>query len=102
MYVNIYLTDLYEICRICRTLAVHERSDVIFRSLKGRGNQFCGDKIDFKSTLVIRLIFARAAPPAYDKGNCCAGRRQTNYLIRWTQANQLSNKLTIINRLLER
>ena len=44
------------------------------------------------------MKFARAAPPAYaKKGNCYAGRRQTNYPIRWTQANQLSNKLTIIN-----
>jgi len=31
--------------------------------------------------LVVRVTFARAAPPAYDnKGNCYAGRRQTNYL----------------------
>ena len=27
--------------------------------------------------------------------------QETNYLIRWTQANQLSNKLTVINRRLE-
>ena len=49
------------------------------------------------------MKFARAAPPAYDKkGNCYAGRKQTNYLIRWTQANKkLSNRLTIINRHLE-
>ena len=41
--------------------------------------------------LVVRIAFARAAPPAYDKkGNCCVGRRQTNYLIRWTQAMGIS------------
>ena len=48
------------------------------------------------------MAFARAAPPVYNKiGNCYAGRKQTNYPIRWTQANQLSNKLTISNRRLE-
>ena len=42
------------------------------------------------------MTFARAAPPAYKKGNNCrSGRSHTNYLIRRTQANQLSNKLTI-------
>jgi len=52
--------------------------------------------------LVLRMAFARAAPPAYNKkGNCHAGRRQTNYLIRWTQENQLSNRLTMMNRRLE-
>jgi len=40
--------------------------------------------------LLVRMVFARAAPPADD--NCYAGRRQTNYLTRWTQVNQLSNK----------
>ena len=43
------------------------------------------------------MTFARAAPPAYDKkGSCYAGHRQTNYLMQWTQANQLTdnNKLT--------
>ena len=29
-YLNIYWTDLLEICRIGRTLAVDERSEVIF------------------------------------------------------------------------
>jgi len=39
-----YRIDLQEICRINRTLAVDERSEVFFRSLKGRcrGSQFCG------------------------------------------------------------
>jgi len=47
--------------------------------------------------LAVRMTFARAAPPAYDKkGNCYAERRQTNYLTRWTQANQLTDQLTII------
>ena len=36
-YLNIHLTDLYEICRDGRNLAVYERSEVIFfRSIKGR------------------------------------------------------------------
>ena len=49
--------------------------------------------------LVVRMTFARAAPPAYDKkGNCYAGRKQTNYLTGWTQANQLTDQLTISNR----
>ena len=48
------------------------------------------------------MTFARAAPPAYDeKGHCYAGRRQTNYLTQWTQASQISNKLTTINRPLD-
>jgi len=57
-------------------------------------------KIDLHFTpCIIRMTFARAATPTYDKkGNCFAGRRQTNYLIRWMQANQLCNKLTLINR----
>jgi len=47
----------------------------------------------FHTHLVLRLTFARAAPPAYDKkGNCYEGHGQTNYLIRRTQANQSSNK----------
>jgi len=56
-------------------------------------------KIDLQSHLVVRVTFARAAPPAYDKrGSYYAGRRQTNHVIRWTQANQSNNKVTIINR----
>ena len=62
-------------------------------------------KIDIQSTPLVRMTLARAARPvlpAYDKkGNCYTGRRQTNYLIRWTQPNQLSNKLTLIIRRLE-
>jgi len=51
-----------------------------------------------KIDLVVHMTFARVAPPAYDKkGNYYAERRQTNYLIRWTQANQLPDQLTIIN-----
>jgi len=46
-YVNIYRTDLHEICRIGRTLVVGERPEVIFfRFIKERcrGIQFCGQK----------------------------------------------------------
>ena len=33
--------------------------------------------IDLHSNLVVRMTFARAAPPAYDnKGSCYAGRKQ--------------------------
>jgi len=49
--------------------------------------------------LVVRVTFVRAAPKGDKKVNCYTGRRQTNYLIRWTQENQLSDKLTIIYRL---
>jgi len=54
-------------------------------------------KIDYQST---RMTFVpqHLWPPAYDKkGNCYAGRRQTNYLSQWTQANQLTDQLTIIS-----
>ena len=101
-YLNIYQTDLHEICRICRTLAVDKGSEVIFFDLSRDVAVAASlvDKIDLQSTAC--MTFARAAPPAYDKkGSRYAGRRQTNYLIRWTQASQLSNKLTIINRRLE-
>jgi len=45
-YLNIYWTDLHEICTVGRALAVDgvdEPSEVIFRSLTGRfrGNLFC-------------------------------------------------------------
>jgi len=33
-YLNVYRTDLHEICRICRTLAADERSEVIFQHMK--------------------------------------------------------------------
>jgi len=71
-------------------MAVNERAEDVFRSLKGRcsGTQFCG-QIDVQSThlQLVRIAIARAAPAAYDKKcNCRAWRRQTNYLIRRTQA----------------
>jgi len=101
-------TDLHEICRIGRTLDADERSDVIFFDLSrevAAATNFVG-KIDLQSSqnphTVVRVTFARAASPTYDKKDSCyAKRRQTNYLIRWTQANQLSNKLTTINRRFE-
>jgi len=54
-------------------------------------------KIDLSTpcNVLVRVTFVRAAPPAYDKkGNCNVGCRQTIYLTRWTQANQLTDKLT--------
>jgi len=51
-YLNIYWTDLYDSCRIGRTLAVDERSEVIFfdpsRYVTVATNFMC--KIDFLST----------------------------------------------------
>jgi len=103
-YLNIYRTDLHEICRIGRTFAVVERSEVIFSISQGTLSQqsILWAKSTSNLHIAVRVTFARAAPPAYDKkGNCYAGRRQTNYLFPWTKANQLSNKLTIINKRLE-
>jgi len=99
-YLNIYRTDLHGICSIGRTLTADERPEVIFDP--SRDVTVATNFVD-KSTciphLVVRMTFARAAPPAYDKnGNCYPGRMQTYYIIRWTQANQLSNKLSITSR----
>ena len=43
-YLNIYGTDLHEICWIGTPLTVDEDLELLFRSRKGRrrGNQFCG------------------------------------------------------------
>jgi len=85
-------------------LAVDERSGVIFSIRQGTlpWQQILWAKSTSSPHLVVRMTFAMAAPPAHDKkGNCYAERRQTNYLIRWTHANQLSNKLTIINMRLQ-
>ena len=94
-------TNLHEICKIARILAVDERSDNIFSILQGMlpWQPIWWAKSTPSTHRVVRMTFARAAPPAYDKkSNCYAGRRQTNYLTRWTQANQLANQLTIINK----
>ena len=112
-YVNIYRTDLHEICRIGRTLVVGERPEVIFfdslRNVAVASN-FVGKNNNSNLWPVpvcvcvsvchaVCMRFAMAAPPAYDKkGNCYTGRWQINDLIRWTQANQLTDQLTIINR----
>jgi len=59
---NIYRTDLHEICRISRPLVV----DIIFfgpsRDVVVTTN-FVG-KIDSIPQVVVRMTFARAAPPA--------------------------------------
>ena len=57
-----------------------------------------GEKSTSIPHLVVRVAFGRAAPPAYDKKGgaiVMQGAGQTNYLIRWMQANQLSK---VINR----
>jgi len=84
---NIYFSDFYrtglrEICRICRTLAVDERSGVIF--LIPQGTLPWQPTLWAKSTsnphLVVRITFARAAPPAYDKKGQLLCTAQTNKL----------------------
>jgi len=62
-----YQTDLHEICRTGRTLAVDERAEVIFfRSLKDVAVATTFVK-KLVLHLLVRMTFARAAPPAYDK-----------------------------------
>ena len=91
-YLNIYKrTDLYGICRIGRTLAVDKRSDVIFSIPQGTlpWQPILWIKSTSNTHLVVRMTFARAAPPAYDiKDNCYVGHTQTNYLTRWTQVDK--------------
>ena len=70
-YFNVYRTDYHEICRIGRTLAVDEqsKSEVIFfdpqRTLPWQPILWA--KSTSNTHLVVRMIFARAAPPAYNK-----------------------------------
>ena len=88
-YLNIYRTNLHEICMICRTLAVDEQSEVIFYPSRdvAVATNFVA-KSTSNTGLVVRMTFTRAAPPAYDKNdNCYAGRRHQTH---WTQANQLT------------
>ena len=99
-YLNIYRTDLREIRRIGRTLGsqMYTTQSCFFFDPLCRDNQFFPAKSTSTPRLVFCMTFARAAPPAYDKKiGCYAGRSQTNCLIRWTQANQPSNRLTIIS-----
>ena len=63
--------------RVDRTVTV-DRSQM--NDLKGRGNHF----------LWIYQLWWH--------DNCCTGLKQTNWLIRWTQANRLTDQLTILNR----
>jgi len=61
-YLNIYWTDLHEVGRIGRTLAVDERSEVIFfdppRDIATETN-FVG-KIYLQYSPIVRMTFARA------------------------------------------
>ena len=81
---NIYPTDVHEICRIDRPLAADERSEVIFFDPSGTlpwQPIILWTKSTSNTQLVVRMAFARAALPAYNKkGNCYAGHRQTNKL----------------------
>jgi len=61
-YLNIYRTDLHEICRIGRTLGANECSQVIFFD-PSKGVAVATNvvgKIDYQST---RMTFVRAVPP---------------------------------------
>jgi len=100
-YLNIYRADLHEICVIGRTLAVDEQTGAIFSIPQGTlpWQPIFWAKSTLFRHLVVRMTFARAAPPAFNNmGNCYAGHRQTNYPTRWTQANQLADQLIEINR----
>jgi len=71
-HLNIYIGpifSLHEICRIGRTLVVDERSNVIFSIPQGTllWQPILWAKSTFIPHLVVRMIFARAAPPAHDK-----------------------------------
>ena len=84
---NIYLTDPHQVCRISRTVVVHDLK-LAFRSFKVRccGNQFCGWN----------------PSPIHRNGFACdlqdGDVREKVHVLRWTQANQLTDQLTIINR----
>ena len=84
-YLNIFQTDLHEICTVGRIFAVAERPEVILSISQGtlpwQPILWAKSQIHLHSNLVVRITFARAAPPANDKkGNYYAGRRQTNKL----------------------
>ena len=86
-YLNIYRTDLHEICRIGRTLSVDERSEVIFcRFLKGRcrGNQFCGQRRAAGLLLLTVVRAPRRTPPA--------AAADIDQQLSWYAAPALSNK----------
>jgi len=101
-YLNVDRIDLYEICRIGRTLAVDERPGSLFFSIPQEAfplQPTLWTKSTCNTNFVVRMTFAGAAPAAYDKkGNCYTGRRQTNHLAQCTQANRLTDQLTVINR----
>jgi len=84
-YLNIYRTDLYEICKIGRTTAVYERSEVSFWTSRGTlpwQPIFVGFIGLYPHTWV-RVAFAR-------------WRRVTKVqLLRWTQADQVTDQLTV-------
>ena len=64
-YLNIDRTDLYEICRTGRTLAVDERPEVSFSIPQGTlpWQPILWAKSTSNTHLVVRVTFAGAAPP---------------------------------------
>jgi len=53
---------------------------------------FVGELAKLPQSTQLTLRAVREISAQDEKCNCC---RHTNYLIRWTQANQLSDQLTI-------
>jgi len=83
-YLNIYRTDLHEICRIGKTLAADK---VIFSLPQGtlQWQPILWAKSISNTHLVLRMTFARAAPPAH--------MQQEGKLLRRTLANKLHDSM---------
>jgi len=104
---NIYQTNIHEICTIGTTWAADERSEV--SSMIPRGTLPWQPILWPKSTQNPHTYYTSNAWAQRHTTSRnvlflglwvqllqAAGRRQTNYLIRWMQANQLTDQLTII------
>jgi len=87
-YLDIYRTDLHEICRVGRWIKL---SVIIFSIPQGTlpWQPILWTKSTFFPQLVVRMTFARSAPPAYNNRAIA---------MQITRANQLTDQLTIINR----
>ena len=100
-YLDIYRTDLYENRKIDRNLAVDERSQVIYSIAQETllWQPILWAKSTSKLHVVVCVTFAKALHRhSTRRAICYAGHRPTDYLILWTQANQFSDSLIIINR----
>ena len=77
-----------QICTICRSMAADEPSRVSFSIIQVT--------LPWQPVLWAKPIHyprhrVREISACDEKCNCCAGRMQTNYLIRWTRTNQLAD-----------